>query len=155
MAYMVVEKRVHSPRAGVMDPPRPSGPSHRLRKDFVHVSYQVLFPALGLLLAVLGWPLAARLVPLNRWYGLRVPATLADERVWYDANAVAGRDMMLLGGAVAIVALTLPHVARLHETIYAGICAALLGFGSLIFSVRGWRLANRLLRERRLGGGAS
>jgi uncharacterized membrane protein len=114
----------------------------------VRFNYQVLFPALGLLLALLGWPLAAGLVPLNRWYGLRVPATLADERVWYDANAVAGRDMVLLGGAVAIVALVLPHVARLHESIYAAICAALLGLGSLILSVRGWRLANRLLRQR-------
>ena len=124
-----------------------------LRKDSVRFNYQVLFPALGLLLAVLGWPLAARLVPLNRWYGLRVPATLADERVWYDANAVAGRDMVLLGGAVAIMGLALPHVARLHETIYAAICAALLGFGSLILSVRGWRLANRLLRAHRRDGG--
>jgi hypothetical protein len=125
-----------------------------LRKDSVRFNYQVLFPALGLLLAVLGWPLAARLVPLNRWYGLRVPATLADERVWYQANAVAGRDMVLLGGTVAIVALVLPHVSRLHESIYAATCAALLGLGSLILSMRGWRLANRLLRERRLDGGA-
>jgi uncharacterized membrane protein len=122
--------------------------------EAVRFNYQVLFPALGLLLAVLGWPLAARLVPRNRWYGLRVPATLADERMWYEANAVAGRHMVLLGGVVAIVALALPHVARLHETIYAAACAALLGFGSLILSVRGWRLANRLLRERRLDGAA-
>jgi SdpI/YhfL family protein len=120
----------------------------------VRFNYQVLFPAVGLLLAVLGWPLAARLVPLNRWYGLRVPATLADEGVWYEANAVAGRDMMLLGGAVAILALALPHVARLDPTIYAGICAALLGLGSMILSIRGWRLANRLLREHRRDGGA-
>jgi hypothetical protein len=50
------------------------------------------------------------------------------------------------------VALVLPYVARLHESIYAAICAALLGLGSLILSVRGWRLANRLLRQ---GGKAS
>jgi hypothetical protein len=53
---------------------------------------ELLFPVLGLLLVVLGWPMAARRVRPNRWYGLRVPATFADEQVWYDANAVAGRE---------------------------------------------------------------
>lgn len=40
----------------------------------------LVFPALGLLLAALGWPMATRRVPPNRWYGLRVPATFADEQ---------------------------------------------------------------------------
>jgi hypothetical protein len=84
-----------------------------------------------------------------------VPATFADEGVWYEANAVTGRDMMVLGGIVAIIALGLPLVVNLHETIYAGICAAFLGVGSLILSVRGWRLANRMLRERRRPGGTA
>jgi uncharacterized membrane protein len=119
------------------------------------VGYHALFPALGLLLLVLGWPLATRRVRPNRWYGLRVPATFADPQVWYDANAIAGRDMMVLGGVAAIIALVLPHVARLHETIYVGTCAALLGVGSLILSVRRWRLANRMLRDRRRQAGAA
>jgi hypothetical protein len=53
------------------------------------VVYQVLFPVLGLLLLVLGWPLAARRVRRNRWYGLRVPATFA-RRVTVD-HPVFGR----------------------------------------------------------------
>ena len=108
----------------------------------------LVFPALGLLLIVLGWPMAARRVRPNRWYGLRVPATFADERVWYDANAVAGRDMMLLGAVILALALGLPRVARLPRDAYAGVCAAVLGVGSLLLALRGWRLANRLLRER-------
>jgi hypothetical protein len=68
----------------------------------------ILFPALGLLLAALGYPLARRRVRPNRWYGLRVPATFASERVWFEANAVAGRDLILLGSAVGIAGLLLP-----------------------------------------------
>src|SRR4051812_17132141 len=113
---------------------------------------QLLFPALGLLLVLLGWPLAVRRVRPNRWYGLRVPATFADEQVWYGANAAVGRDMVVLGGIVAIVAFELPHVVRLYEPIYTGICAGLLGVGSLILALRDWRLANRMLRERREQG---
>jgi SdpI/YhfL family protein len=115
----------------------------------------LLFPALGLLLAALGWPMATRLVRPNRWYGLRVPATFADERVWYEANAVAGRDMIILGAVLGVVGLVLPHVGNVSPSTYSGICAGLLGVGSVLLSVRGWRLANRLLRQRRPGPGAA
>jgi uncharacterized membrane protein len=115
----------------------------------------LVFPALGLLLVALGWPMAARRVRPNRWYGLRVPATFADEQVWYDANAVAGRDMMALGAAIVVVALALTRVANLPSSAYTGVCAGLLGVGSLILAVRGWRVANRLLRERRANSGAA
>ena len=33
--------------------------------------FTLLFPAVGLLLALLGWPLAIRRVGPNRWYGDR------------------------------------------------------------------------------------
>jgi uncharacterized membrane protein len=115
----------------------------------------LLFPVLGLLVLALGWPMAARRVRPNRWYGLRVPATFADETVWYDANAVAGRDMMILGAAIVVVALGLPRLPGFPESAYAGVCAGILGVGSLVMAVRGWRLANRLLRARRGESGAA
>jgi hypothetical protein len=116
-------------------------------------SPELLFPLLGLLLIGVGWPLAARRVRPNRWYGLRVPATFADQTVWYEANAVAGRDMVRLGTLVTAIALVLPHVTELPSDIYAGVCGGVLGIGSFFLAVRGWRLANRMLRERRAGTG--
>ncbi len=115
----------------------------------------LLFAALGFLLVALGWPMATRRVPPNRWYGLRVPATFADEHVWYEANAVAGRDIVALGAVVALVGLILPRLARLPDAVYTGACAAILGVGSFVLAVRSWRLANRLLRERRADAGAA
>jgi hypothetical protein len=113
------------------------------------MSPQVVFPLLGVLLLALGWPMAARRVRPNCWYGLRIPATFADEKIWYEANAVAGRDMMALGAVLVVVALVLPHVASLSDSTYGAVCAALLGVGALVSTVRGWRLANRLHRARR------
>jgi uncharacterized membrane protein len=117
------------------------------------MSPELLFPLLGLLLIALGWPMAVRRVPPNPWYGLRVPATFADETVWYDANAVAGRDMMALGALVMVTALALRFLARLPTGTYVGVCTAILGVGILMLGVRGWRVANHLLRKRR--GGAA
>jgi hypothetical protein len=111
----------------------------------------LLFPAVGVLLVLLGWPLAARRIGPNPWYGLRVPATFADREVWYAANALAGRDLMALGVVLTLVALLLPSVG-LPEAAYGGVCAAVLGAGALVMTVRGWRTANRLRRERQEGG---
>ena len=108
-----------------------------------------LFPLAGILLIGLGWPMAARRVRPNRWYGLRIPATFADERVWYDANAVAGRDMVVLGVVVVVVAVGLPLIVNLQLPVYIGICGGILGLGSLIMTVHSWGFANRMLRERR------
>jgi hypothetical protein len=110
---------------------------------------EIVFPCLGLLMSLLGWPLAVRRVAPNRWYGLRVPATFADTRVWYDANALAGRDMVTFGAVVAVVTLVLRHATNLDDKAYAGTCAAIIGIGSLLLAARGWRAANRLLHERR------
>jgi hypothetical protein len=105
----------------------------------------------------ISWPCSAGRWPPggyapNPWYGLRVPATFADPQVWYDANALAGRDLMVFGAGLAVVSLALPRVVSLSETAYGGVCAALLGLGALGTTVRGWRAANRLLRERRASG---
>jgi len=107
------------------------------------------FAALGLLLVVLGWPMATGRVRPNRWYGFRVPATFADEGVWYEANARAGRDTMALGVLVLVLALVLPLVVHLPSELHVVICAGVLGIGAMILTVRGWHFANRLLRERR------
>lgn len=109
---------------------------------------QVLFAVVGLVSVVVGLPLARRIVRPNRWYGLRVPATFADEHVWYEANAVAGRDFMLLGAVLLLVALGLPRVVAISRPAYAMTCTVVLVIGSTICTVRAWRLANRLLRER-------
>jgi uncharacterized membrane protein len=106
----------------------------------------LVFPAVGMLLIGLGWPLARRRIRPNRWYGLRLPATFADERVWYEANAVAGRDMMAVGAAVGLTGLLLP-AAGLHPNLVAVCCAAILTVGSLAATLRAWRLANRLYRR--------
>jgi uncharacterized membrane protein len=109
---------------------------------------QLLFAGIGIVSILVGLPLARRLVRPNRWYGLRVPATFADEHVWYEANAVAGRDLMALGTLLLLVALVLPRVVPVSVPAYAAICAVVLVIGATIGMIRAWRLANRLLRER-------
>jgi SdpI/YfhL protein family len=115
---------------------------------------EIWFPVLGAVLLMLGWPLARRRIPPNRWYGFRVPADLPDEQAWYDTNAGVGRDLVALGAVLTVVALSLA-VRGVRVDHYAVACAAVVGLGALVMAVRAWRLVHRLRRDRRARPGAN
>jgi hypothetical protein len=107
----------------------------------------ITFPLLGLLNLLVGWPLARRRVPPNRWYGVRIRATLTDPAVWYEANAVCGDGFVRHGIVLLTVALVLLLLPALPELGYALICTAVLAVGTLRTIARSVRLAGRLRRE--------
>ena len=114
---------------------------------------QVTMPiclALSVFVILVAVPLAKRRIPPNRWYGFRVPATFADREVWFETNAQAGRDLIYLGLLLVLVALALPmFAAALSPQIQLPLFALVLVVGSIAITVRGMRLASRLLAERR------
>lgn len=112
------------------------------------------FIGVGLLLIALAVPLIRRTVPPNRWYGLRVAATFADEWVWYEANARSGRDLLVLGAALIVTASSLAAFG-VREDVYAIANLAVLLAGTIAFAAIGIGRANRLLRVRRASGGAA
>jgi hypothetical protein len=108
----------------------------------------VTFVALGLLFMMLAVALIKRRVPPNGFYGLRVPATFQDRKVWYEANARSGRDLLALGIMLVLLALGLPMFS-VGQGTYEGIWAAAAVGGVTFVAGLGWRRANRLLEERR------
>jgi len=57
-------------------------------------------------LVVLALPLCFRLVAPNSFYGFRTPATLADTKLWFDANAFAGY-ALVVAAVVSALGLSL------------------------------------------------
>jgi SdpI/YfhL protein family len=66
----------------------------------------------GLALALAGVPLLRGWIPRNRWAGFRVPKTLSNDRIWYEANRVAGRDLMIAGAVVMTTAVVSEILTR-------------------------------------------
>src|SRR5262245_54581773 len=59
----------------------------------------------GLTLFAVGVPLLRGWIPRNRLAGFRTSKTLSNDRVWYEANRVAGRDLMIAGAVVMTTAV--------------------------------------------------
>jgi len=101
----------------------------------------------GLVFVAVAIPLIRRRIPPNALYGLRVPATFADEWVWYEANARSGRDLLWLGVILTVLAVGLPALG-LGITAYI-VWGLVAGPGVIAMGIVGWLRANRLLEERR------
>ena len=115
-------------------------------------SVQLVFAAIGVLLVALGLPLSRHRVRRNYWFGLRVPSTLADEEVWYAANAATGRELSMLGAAIVVVSLVVGPSLVGSEDVSAAILGVFAGAGAVCVSLIGWRRANRMLRSKREQG---
>lgn len=48
-------------------------------------------------------PLILRRIPPNRWYGFRTRKTRSNDRIWYEANRIAGWDLLWAGVAVFVL----------------------------------------------------
>ena len=59
----------------------------------------------GFVSFAVGVPFLRGWVPRNRLAGFRTPKTLSNDRVWYEANRVAGRDMLIAGLVVMATAV--------------------------------------------------
>jgi uncharacterized membrane protein len=100
--------------------------------------------ALGPILILLSIPLIFRWIPRNHFYGLRVPATMSDESIWYDANALCGRHLFVLGVVMVVLDFLLSRPMR------APVLGAIGAVGSFGIITVDWRTANRWRRERNL-----
>ncbi len=75
-----------------------------------------------------------RRLPPNRWRGFRTRQTFSDERIWYDANAAAGRIILgataVSGVLSAILFFVLPADAAVVFSI--GVMVVALGVAVLL-----------------------
>jgi uncharacterized membrane protein len=94
--------------------------------EAVTLSFMGYFVGMGLLLIALSAPLIRRRVKPNRWYGFRTAKTLSDERIWYDANAYAGRKLSFAGVVFIVAAVAFYFVLRPNFAAYNTACTVAL-----------------------------
>jgi uncharacterized membrane protein len=89
-----------------------------------------------------------RRVPPNRWYGIRLPSTVGDERVWYAVNGRSGRDLFILGATVTVLGLGAPlMLPRWNPAFRALLVAFVLIVGLAAITGRAVRHAKHLRRD--------
>ncbi len=106
-----------------------------------------LFIAVGGLFIVLAVPLMRRKVPRNSWYGLRIPDTLEDDRVWFEANARLGRETLWSGLAIVVAASVAAFALGDDEELPVLVASGLLLAVVIHLVIRGFQIARAVKRE--------
>ncbi|HKO02597.1 MAG TPA: SdpI family protein [Thermoanaerobaculia bacterium] len=63
---------------------------------------RIIHIAAGAFVALTAIPLALRLVPMNRYYGVRIPKAYRSDRNWYAINAFGGWLMLAYGVTLVV-----------------------------------------------------
>jgi len=108
----------------------------------------------GLVIIGIAIPLVLRRVKPNPLYGFRVPATFADEVVWYEMNARAGRHMIVIGVTyITLLAGLLAIRSRAGGDFLLVAPMAFLVVALIVDALVLTVAANRMLERRRRGDG--
>jgi uncharacterized membrane protein len=105
-----------------------------------------LYAGIGALFVALAVPLVMRRVGPNRWYGFRVPETLIERGIWYEANAYAGRSLLWLGIVVIFVAFLLYWVPGVSPGEYKATCLVILMVGIVVNLIQSFRFLGTLMK---------
>ena len=99
---------------------------------------------LGVVMVAVSVPLIARMVPMNRFYGVRTRKAYASEENWYELNAYGGRLFLGYGAFLGVVGAVGLAAAPDPTSIWAPvfIVGPLLGIVPviLLLNARGKRL---------------
>lgn len=96
--------------------------------------------SVGLLLAAVSLPLWLRLVPMNSFYGVRLPSTFVSDERWYDVNAVFGRHLFWWSLTVIAAGIAGFYQLPRHQDAYAwaAIALTLVSVAASIVSTLVW-----------------
>jgi len=73
----------------------------------------------GLLMFLISLPLIYRKIPMNHFYGIRIPAAFESKERWYEINAYGGRQMAAWSWLIIAIGLLGFFLPRELFLIYA------------------------------------
>lgn len=111
------------------------------------ITFLCVFIAVGLIYIGVGVPLWQRRIRRNPWYGLRCPDSLSSDAVWYESNAICGKQFVQLGAVFIAVAGALYFVRWSDPEVYALALCGVLTFGTILVAVLSLSAAQRIRRR--------
>ncbi len=103
----------------------------------------ITFFITGLIFSGLAIPLIRRKVKINSLYGIRIPQTMDNEKVWYEVNEIVGKYIFVFGMLISILSLYFTINPTDPGFIMIYILLAILIFGSVLLVVLSYRIANK------------
>ncbi len=98
----------------------------------------------GVLVYLVSLPLVYRKIPMNYFYGIRIPAAFESDERWYEINAYGGRQMTTWSWLIIAAGLVGLFIPRNAVPFYTPISTVVVLLAVLIPVIRVTRWARRL-----------
>src|SRR5215471_8716097 len=97
----------------------------------------------GILIFLLSLPLISRKIPMNRAYGIRIPAAFESEQRWYDINAYGGRQLAAWSWLIVAAGVVGFFISPEHRDAYALACGAVTLVAVMIPAIQIYRWSRK------------
>ena len=107
----------------------------------------ITFFITGFIFSALAVPLIRRKIKINNWYGIRLPQTMENEKVWYEVNSIMGK--YLFGWGIFILCVIIYYVINPTnpEYLMVYVLLVILIMGTILFVIRSFRTAARISQK--------
>ncbi|MBK7104820.1 MAG: SdpI family protein [Ignavibacteriae bacterium] len=107
------------------------------------LSSYITFFITGFLFIVLSIPLIFKKIKINNWYGIRLPQTMLNEKVWYEVNSKVGKYIFILGLIICLLSVLLYFYPFIDEVYTIFILLSALIMGSVILIILSIKYSNK------------
>ncbi len=101
----------------------------------------------GLILIAIGLPLFYMKVPLNSFYGIRIPKAYESEESWYNINKIGGGKIVVAGSILIVCAIALLFVPQIHQKQHSDVVfvlsLGLAAIGGVLTKISGVRITKK------------
>lgn len=112
----------------------------------------IIFFLTGILFAALALPLIKQKIKMNSWYGIRIPQTMENEKVWFKVNKVMGKYIFSWGILISVLSLYFIITPTSPSYLMVYILLAVTIIGAILLVVISFKVANRIsIQEFRKG----
>ena len=105
----------------------------------------ITFFITGIIFAALALPLIKEKIKINNWYGIRIPQTMHDEKIWYEVNKKMGKYLFTLGISISGLSLYFFLRPTSPEYIMVYLLLAILIMGTIFLVILSYKTANKII----------
>lgn len=108
----------------------------------------IIYFGVGFLFVGISLPLIKRKVKPNNWYGVRLPQTMNNEKIWYEVNEISGRHLCIFGLAICLLTIILYFSQFFSFNLSFGIMTLLILAGTISIVILAMRVTNKLSKKK-------
>ncbi len=107
-----------------------------------------IYFVVGVIFITISIPLIKRKVKINNWYGVRLPQTMKNEKIWYEVNEKSGRHLFIFGVVICILSVILFLGEPFAYNVTAGVMTAIILIGTIILVFKAISITNKLSKTK-------